>query len=877
MSKIEKVSTGLPGLDSVIANLHIGDNVVWLVPSIREYRRFAAPYIKQALNDSRQVIYFRFASHIPIIDELTPGVQTIKMDSSKGFEAFTREVHHHITEIGYGGFYLFDSLSELVSEWVTDVSLTNFFMATCPYLYKLDTIAYFAIIKGYHSFQTIAKVRKTTQLLLEVYNDQGTVFVHPQKVYQRSTPTMFLPHKFVSEHQFSPVANSHEATNLFCSLQLGKESGNRYLDSWDKLFINAESVLDSGNKGGESAIFEKLCSALMGKDPGILSLVKKNFTLQDMLDIKSRMIGTGFIGGKSIGMLLARKIVANSHNPEWDRVMAKHDSFFIGSDIFYTYIIHNGWWELMMEQKSEAGYMAAGEKLEKLMLEGTFPEDIQNQFYQMLDYFGQYPFIIRSSSLLEDGYGNAFAGKYESFFCSKQGNRETRYEDFIYSLKKIYASAMSREALIYRRERELHQHDEVMSLLVQRVSGSYHEYHYYPHVAGVGLSYNTYVWNKDIDPHAGMLRLVMGLGTRAVNRIDGDYPRIVALNKPEMQPNSAIEDQRKFSQKDIDALDVRSAGKHPVSIYSLDKSNLPFNIQWIGTRNYEQERRLKETGRKHQELWTITFDRLLKSTFPDIMQGVLKLLEAEYSHPVDIEFTLNFIDDEQFLINLVQCRPLQIKSSFLQKSLNHIPNVDHKKALLRSHSNFMGGDVYEQIHRVIYIDPQKYALLDQQQKYDVARAIGKLNALQADTPNKNTFLIGPGRWGTSTPELGVPVGFAEINFMYAIAEMEYEAGGLFPELSFGTHFFQDMVETGIFYMAVFTSKKDTVFDINQLTPFRIHMHDLADFDTDVSQCIHVYDFSNYSIILHSNIQSQVVTLIDTEIESDLATDNSLVK
>ncbi len=154
----------------------------------------------------------------------------------------------------------------------------------------------------------------------------------------------------------------------------------------------------------------------------------------------------------------------------------------------------------------------------------------------MLDYFGQSPIIVRSSSLLEDSYGNAFAGKYESVFCPNQGPHHRRLEELLGAVKTVYASTMSEKALRYRAQRGLLDQDEQMSLLVQRVSGVGYGSLFYPQVAGVALSRNPYVWNECIDPAAGVVRLVFGLGTRAVDRTDDDYTRIVALNAPAAPP-----------------------------------------------------------------------------------------------------------------------------------------------------------------------------------------------------------------------------------------------------------------------------------------------------------------------------------------------------
>ena len=153
------------------------------------------------------------------------------------------------------------------------------------------------------------------------------------------------------------------------------------------------------------------------------------------------MIGTGSIGGKAVGMLLARKIVTN-HLPEMQNRMEPHDSFYIGSDVFYTYLVENGWWKLRLAQRTEEGYFSAARELKQNMLEGSFLQSIREQFRRILEYYGQNPIILRSSSLLEDSFGNAFAGKYESMFCANTGNLEERLTAFEYAVKRVYASSM---------------------------------------------------------------------------------------------------------------------------------------------------------------------------------------------------------------------------------------------------------------------------------------------------------------------------------------------------------------------------------------------------------------------------------------------------
>jgi hypothetical protein len=128
----------------------------------------------------------------------------------------------------------------------------------------------------------------------------------------------------------------------------------------------------------------------------------------------------------------------------------------------------------------------------------------------------------------------------------------------------------------------------------------------------------------------------------------------------------------------------------------------------------------------------------------------------------------------------------------------------------------MGGSIRQDIKRIIYVEPQAYIDLPLSAKYDVARLVGELNKRIAGRDAEPTLLLGPGRWGTTTPSLGVPVGFHEINNVAVLAEIAYEGGNLMPELSFGTHFFQDLVESDIFYIALFPNKPGTLFNKDRL-------------------------------------------------------------
>ena len=855
MKSLSRVSTGIGGLDEILNYLQAGDNVVLQVDDIEVYKSLIIPFVNKALENNERVVYMRFARHAPLL-ETTRRVAVYKLNAEAGFESFSTQVHNIIRQEGKGVFYVFDSLSDLLLTWATDLMIGNFFVITCPYLFELNTVAHFAILRGRHSFKTVARIRETTQVLLDVYNLQGKIIVHPLKAWQRYSPTMFLPHIMEGE-KFIPIMNSIDAAQLFSLLaSRSPVDAKRHLDYWDRLFLRARELAETDSSAEERReMVEQLSRVLIGREKRMLALVKEYFTLDDLLEIKNRLIGTGFIGGKSVGMLLARKILHRDESFDWARHLEIHDSFFIGSDVYYSYIVQNGWWKAFMAHKTREGYFESARELKARMLTGMFPQEVKEQFQLMLDYFGQSPIIVRSSSLLENTFGNAFAGKYESFFCVNQGTPERRYEIFEESIRRIFASTMSEDALTYRLQRGLDQQDEQMALLVQRVSGTNRKQYFFPEVAGVGLSYNPFIWKQGMNPNAGMLRIVFGLGTRAVNRLENDYPRIVALDAPLEKPYEEILDIRRFSQHDVDVLNLEDNRFHSLSLQQVIHEGLKARLDLIGLRDVGKTAGMKPIGLHSGDVWILTFDELLaKTEFPDVMSRILKQLEAAYRYPVDIEFTVNFNAEGRLQVNLLQCRPFQTKGQSIHVE---IPDkIPRKRVLLQQEGNFMGRSVSQPLTRVIYVDPMGYMKLPVSEKYDVARLVGRLNRLIDRREDMPTALFGPGRWGATTPAMGVPTTFSDITRFAVVAEIANHEGSLIPDLSFGTHFFQDLAEMDIFYMAIYPEKKDVFLNIKWLEILPNRLPDLLPQDSRFADVVRVYDVKDKELRLVSDVVSQ---------------------
>ena len=808
MAAFDRVLSGIPALDQVLDHIRMGDNVVWRVSDLDEFRRFAVPFVEQAKKEGRNIIYFRFASHPELVPECAE-VKRICVPLSHRFETFTVEIHKAIEQEGRDAFYVFDCLSELQTAWATDLMMGNFFRVTCPFLFILDTVAFFPIIRGRHSFNAITKIMNTTQLFLDVYSDaeREAVYIRPQKVWNRNSDTMFLPHLYKpAEGTINPIRDGVQ-TSRFYQVMDGYQRTleEQYADSWDRFFNRAKVLHESRMPVSEEC--SRMCNIMMTRDERLRVLVKKHFKPEDYFRVRDHMVGTGMVGGKTCGMLLARAIIRNLA-PDINAVLEPHDSFYVGSDVFYTYIVDNDFWGIRVRQRTEEGYFTLAGELADRLRNGRFSREIEEQFTHILEYYGQDPYIVRSSSILEDGFDNAFAGKYESVFCANRGTPEERLEEFENAVRTVYASSAGLSALDYRKRRGLDRRDEQMALLVMRVSGSAYGSYYMPCAAGVGYSFSPYKFLNDIDSSAGMLRLVAGLGTSAVDRTEGSYPRLVSLDKPEATNFTTVAEKHQFSQRKAEVVDLKTRSLNRVPLDDLEPVLPAYVKNQVLEHDTEAEASLHERGIWRNICFISCLGLVRNREMMERMQRMMHLIQKEYGEPVDIEFTINVSESREYMINLLQCRPLQV---FKDGGGVTVPeNVRAEDILLETRHASMGLSREVKLDRIVYVDPVKYYQLPYNEKTAIAALIGRINWKYRDTGTHMMLLV-PGRIGTSSPELGVPTAFSDISGFDAVCEIAENRAGYNPELSYGSHIFQDLVEAQILYTAVFPGERTIRF------------------------------------------------------------------
>ena len=549
-----------------------------------------------------------------------------------------------------------------------------------------------------------------------------------------------------------------------------------------------------------------LTKGMLSDQLDYVGIAREIFSIKDLKEIRARRVGRGKIGGKAAGLLLASKVLNKARQGDGENACASiPDSWFIAADVYYEFQALNGLTEFMNQKyRPQEEVAAAYPQLKARYLGGNFPPYVIEALTAILKEVESDPLVVRSSSLLEDNFGFSFAGKYESVFLANHGSFEERLQSLKTAVAEVYASTQSPDALAYRKKMGLIDYDERMAVLIQRVVGFHYRDYYFPACAGVAFSKNPFRWHPMIRREDGMARIVLGLGTRAVDRLVGDYPRIIALSHPLLRPESDRQ-RAKYSQKQVDLIDLKSNRPRTVYRENLLGADFPgLGLCMSIIKDGLPQRLLSRFEASNPEELIPSFDGLLQDTdFIQTLRGMLTTLEEAYRRPVDIEFAVRilpslFSEEPHVRITLLQCRPLSERSPETAETVPE--NLDERDILFISNRLVPDGTVRD-IRKILLIDPRQYDRLQSSaEKTALARVVGKVNAI---LEWENFILLGPGRWGSSNLDLGVKVSYADIHNAKMLVELAFAKDETVPELSYGTHFFQDLVEAGIHTLSLF--------------------------------------------------------------------------
>jgi len=579
-----------------------------------------------------------------------------------------------------------------------------------------------------------------------------------------------------------------------------------------------------------------------------INIAKRWFTVADLADIYQHRMGFGRIGGKSAGMLLAARILNEVADTELKACIHIPESYYLGSDLMYIFMAMNGlmhWND--QKYKPEDQIRAEYPQIRAEFQAGEFPPEVSAELKTILDQIGPHPLIVRSSSQLEDNFGTSFAGKYDSNFCPNQGTSEENLQAVVNAIARTYASTFKPEALLYRRSKGLQDYDERMSILIQVVQGERWGRYYFPFGAGVAFSRNIYRWAPQIRREDGFVRLVWGLGTRAVERVGNDYPRLVALSHPNLQPDDSSEAIRYYSQQFVDVIDLEENAFKTLPIRQVLNSRYP-SLRFLA--QIEQDGYFSTPRSRVMEAdiprLAVTFDYLLERTpFPALLSRMLRLLEEHCLSAVDVEFTAHVVDPTavrpEVKISLLQCRPQSsLKTS---QPVHRLPeNLGHEDIIFSSHFIVPQGYL-PKIRYVIFVPAEKYfSLPSVAARNSLSRIISRLNS---ELGKKSFICVGPGRWGTTNTDLGVYVSYADICNAGALVELAGKEVSPAPEPSLGTHFFLDLMEAQIYPVAVRLDEEDTIFNRKFFYDTPNCLRDWVEVNDELADCVRVIDVAAY--------------------------------
>jgi hypothetical protein len=549
---------------------------------------------------------------------------------------------------------------------------------------------------------------------------------------------------------------------------------NPEIAPWDLLFAEGERYMQmpederSKVKHHLREIIVVLVKSMISDHLSFLRMAKEVFSIYDLKEIRARRIGRGKIGGKAAGMLLAWKLLQTFGEEAGIDLenLSIPDSYYVASDVFYQTHEYNEFHQIMNQKyKSREEIISEYPDICAEYVRAKLPPHILEDLRDLMMMIGPSPLIFRSSSLLEDSFTTAFAGKYDSYFLPNQGTPEQNLLAAEHAILRIYASTLSPDALIYRQRMGLVDFDERMAVL----------------------------------------------GTRAVDRVDNDYPRMIALSHPHLRPESRVEQLRQYSQRLIDVLDTTENSFKTLPIGAVIEDTFPA-LRLVAAQDAGDH--LQEFISKPAQVdparLVYTFDPLTRTEFPEIMRNLMAFLENQYGGPVDIEYAVEVTQTwpkPAFHISLLQCRPL---SQHLAHSTRRVPHdIPLEQQLFTANRQIPHG-VVEEVRYIVCVQPEAYMVLrSDEHRREIGRAIGRINERLKD---EEFVLMGPGRWGSSNIQLGVKVSYADIYNSRALIEIAYSDNSSAPEMAYGTHFFQDLVEARIFPLALFPRDDGVVFN-----------------------------------------------------------------
>ncbi len=616
------------------------------------------------------------------------------------------------------------------------------------------------------------------------------------------------------------------------------------VERFHSLGIDEEDLPTAAQTGLRVALLRRFFSDQLD----FINGAKQVTSIRDFFHLVKHIVFTpeshGKLGGKSAGLFVASQAVRASE--EYRSVLSElrvPKTWYLPSDGLLQFLRYNN-----MEDVYDLKYRQIDQirqnypYLIQAFKSSPVPPDMSKGLAAALDDFEDRPIIVRSSSLLEDRVGSAFSGKYKSLFLANQGGKRQRLAALQDAITEVYASVFGPDPIEYRAERGLLDVHEEMGIMIQEVVGKRIGRYFLPAFAGVAYSNNEFRWSPRIRRDDGLVRMVPGLGTRAVDRLSDDYPVLLAPGQAGLRVNATPEEVVRYSPAKLDVIDLETNAFETMQVRDLLREcghEYPMIRSLVSEVDHGHVR--KPIGPAldfDRQDYVFTFEGLFGDTaFVTQIRTLLKLLQERLGTAVDVEFASD--GDNLYLL---QCRA---QGYGAESAPAPIPRELAPDRVLFTANRYVSNGRATNVTHIVHIDYDAYqALPDAASMRAVGKVVGRLNRL---LPKRQFVLIGPGRWGSRGDiKLGVSVTYSQINNTAVLIEVARQKGNYVPDLSFGTHFFQDLVEASIRYLPLYPDDPGVVFNDVFFRRSRNVLAELVPDAADLSHVIKVIDVPRQS-------------------------------
>jgi CheY-like chemotaxis protein len=553
-------------------------------------------------------------------------------------------------------------------------------------------------------------------------------------------------------------------------------------------------------------LYVAISSFRLGKGRGVIAKFDK--TSFDEYQIFSR-IGEGSIGGKARGLAFINRIIKNNKlfNKFPDVLITIPRTVVLSTDIFDEFMDQNNLYSIALSDLTD-------DEILNRFINAELPGHVYQDFYAFLAVSRNYPVAVRSSSKLEDSHYQPFAGVYSTYMIPRLSDNKLMVKMLSDAIKEVYASVYYRASKAYMTATANVIDEEKMGIILQEVCGTRHGEIYYPTLSGVARSINYYPIGSE-KAEDGIVNIAFGLGKLIVEgglslRFSPRYPKkVLQLSSPE----AALRD----TQKEYCALDLNINSFVPstddgVNILRIDVKDLSNEaaLKYVAS-TYDRNNNILRDGIIHPGKRVITFSSILQhKTFPlaEILSTLLEIGQREMNNPVEIEFAANLETPPGTprIFNFLQIRPIVHTEETQNINLEHIKEGD---TIIYSESA-LGNGVFKGIHDVVYIRPESFNAANNK---NIAVEIEKINSSFVKQL-KGYVLIGPGRWGSADPWLGIPVKWPQISAARIIIESGLKNYRIDP--SQGTHFFQNLTSFRVGYFTINPYINEGYYDVDYL-------------------------------------------------------------